>query len=264
MKRLTPEEIQLRLNHLYDGLVSIDASTYKNTAIKARFIHSEFGEWFSRPNDVLNGHCHRMVGNKNRKNTCMRKYGVSHISKSQAIRDRIKETVLSKYGVENPNQSKQIREKSKSTCLDRYGTDNPFGSKKIKEKIVRTNRIKYGVDYPSQNKEIALKQARKQCIKIIKYHWKTGEELICLGSYESKTVDYLNTNKIDFDWQPKVFTMSSGKTYRPDLYLVDDNRWIEIKGYMREKNKEKWDWFQSIMPNSELWNKTKLKEMGIL
>jgi hypothetical protein len=38
----------------------------------------------------------------------------------------------------------------------------------------------------------------------------------------------------------------------------------EIKGYFRKGAKEKWDWFQSTVPNSELWNKEILKEMGIL
>jgi hypothetical protein len=33
---------------------------------------------------------------------------------------------------------------------------------------------------------------------------------------------------------------------------------------MREDAKEKWEWFHSNYPNSELWNESKLKEMKIL
>ncbi len=77
-------------------------------------------------------------------------------------------------------------------------------------------------------------------------------------------VDYLNSNKIDFLWQPKTFKMPNGKTYRPDLFLVNENKWIEIKGYMRPKSKIKWDWFLTQHPNSELWNESRLREMGIL
>ena len=58
--------------------------------------------------------------------------------------------------------------------------------------------------------------------------------------------------------------MPNGKTYRPDLYLADSNLWIEIKGYMREGSKIKWEWFHSICPNSELWNKKFLKSMKII
>lgn len=100
-------------------------------------------------------------------------------------------------------------------------------------------------------------------------HWKTGEVLVAVASYEIAVIDFLNKNKINFEWQTKVFVTpfktKKGKlsTYRPDLYLVDDNKWVEIKGYMRGDALDKWTWFQSEYPNSELWNETKLKELGI-
>jgi len=58
--------------------------------------------------------------------------------------------------------------------------------------------------------------------------------------------------------------MSNGHRYYPDLYLFSTKKWVEIKGYFRKDAKEKWEWFQTIKPNSELWNEQKLKEMGIL
>lgn len=96
------------------------------------------------------------------------------------------------------------------------------------------------------------------------YHWKNNEELICQGSYEKRVVEYLNNNKINFRWQPKIFIMPDGRTYRPDLYLFSAKKWIEIKGYFWDDAQEKWEWFKSTRPNSELWNEVKLKEMGIL
>ena len=103
------------------------------------------------------------------------------------------------------------------------------------------------------------------------FHWKTGEELVWTASYERKVVDYLNKSMIEFLWQPKTFitpikTNKGDKfsTYRPDLYLSDQDLWIEIKGYMRPVSKEKWNWFHEAYPNSELWNKNKLIELGIL
>jgi hypothetical protein len=124
---------------------------------------------------------------------------------------------------------------------------------------------KYGVLYPCQNKDIALKCAKAQRQNITKQHWKTNELIDCCGSYECKVVDYLNINKINYLWQPEVFKLSTERTYRPDFYLVNEDKWIEIKGYMRPQSKLKWEEFHNIIkPNSELWNKTKLKEMGIL
>lgn len=123
---------------------------------------------------------------------------------------------------------------------------------------------KYGSPWPSQNLEIALKIARSSNRSQTLYHWLTNEELICTASYEIKTVQYLNDNKINFKWQPEVFPLSTGRTYRPDLHLTDEDKWIEIKGYMRQLSLEKWNEFQIIKPNSELWDTKKLQKMGII
>lgn len=77
-------------------------------------------------------------------------------------------------------------------------------------------------------------------------------------------VEYLNINKINFRWQPRSFIMPNGKKYYPDLYLFSTKKWIEIKGYMREHNKVKWEWFHKEKSNSELWDKGKLEKMGII
>jgi len=58
--------------------------------------------------------------------------------------------------------------------------------------------------------------------------------------------------------------MPDGRTYRLDLYLIDEDKYVEIKGYFRKDAQEKWDWFHKTHTNSELWNKKKLKELKIL
>ncbi len=134
-----------------------------------------------------------------------------------------------------------------------------------KEKTKSTFLKHFGVDHPCKDKNIALKIAKSSRKAITKYHWQTGEELICIAGWEPKVVDYLNINKINYLWQPEVFKLSTGKTYRPDFYLVNEDKWIEIKGYMRPQSRPKWEEFHNIIkPNSELWDKVKLKEMKIL
>lgn len=122
---------------------------------------------------------------------------------------------------------------------------------------------KYGVKYASQNKEIAIKTAKSSNNSQILHHWLTNEELVCIASYEINTVKYLNENQINFKWQPEVFQLSKN-TYLPDLYLIDEDKWIEIKGYFRKDALDKWNEFQLIKPNSELWNQKTLKQMGII
>lgn len=124
--------------------------------------------------------------------------------------------------------------------------------------------VKYGVKNASQNKEIMLKQARSSNKSIVLVHWKTGEEIVCIAGYEKAVVEYWNFNKINYEWQPMTFICSTGKRYFVDAYLPDNNLYIEIKGFFRKDALEKWQEFQLAYPNSELWDKAKLKELGIM
>lgn len=151
-----------------------------------------------------------------------------------------------------------------NTCLLKYGVKVSTQCEKVKNKFIETSINKYGFPNPNQNKNIALKVAKKVNNPSIFFHWQTNEELVCQGSYEAKVVDYLNKNKINYRWQPEVFQLSTGKTYRPDLYLVDSDTWVEIKGWMRPDAKEKWDEFKTIKPNSELWDKALLRSRKII
>jgi len=54
---IPPEEVQRRISELHSS-VTLDFSTYKTSITKARFIDSEYGEWWALPNSVLMGHGH--------------------------------------------------------------------------------------------------------------------------------------------------------------------------------------------------------------
>ena len=199
-----------------------------------------------------------------REKTCMKRYGVKNVTQCPVIRAKMKDTLFNNYGVIVPAKNKVILNKMKVTNITKYGVDNPSKNKVIIDKIINTNIAKYGVKSTMQYPEIATKNARAQSKSKILKHWKTNEELICIGSYERAVVKYLNKNKINFKWQSKTFNMPDGRTYRPDIYLYSTKKWIEIKGYFRNDALEKWEWFRSVKPNSELWNKKKLMEMKIL
>lgn len=134
----------------------------------------------------------------------------------------------------------------------------------IKKKAKQTSLKHYGVDHPQKSLEISLKSARGRNKSVKKTHWKTGKEIICVASYEALTVDYFNTNHIDYIWHGKSFKMNDGRYYMPDCYLPEQNVWIEIKGHFWKDAEEKWNWFHGVQVNSELWNKDKLKSLGIL
>lgn len=123
---------------------------------------------------------------------------------------------------------------------------------------------KYGVSHCSQIKEIQDKIALSLNNSGIIKHWKNNNNCIWVGSYERKVLEKLNYEKVEYEWQPTIFQMPNGKTYRPDLFLIKENKWVEIKGYFRKDAQEKWGWFHKEYLNSELWDKPKLKTLGIL
>jgi hypothetical protein len=138
------------------------------------------------------------------------------------------------------NLNKLKSEKSKITSLKRYGSESPM-----------------------QTKEVQNKNALGNNRMIIKKHWLSGEPVLCIASYEGATVDYLNHNKIDYLWQPKVFKLSSGSTYRPDLYLIKEKKWVEIKGMMRKDAQTKIDMFRLEFGELEVWDGKYLRSLGL-
>jgi hypothetical protein len=259
--RRTPlSKVKQRLSEIHGESVKIVENTYMGTKQKATFVHEKYGSWEATVGHLLwTGSNHMMAAADNLKLT------------QQEVEEKLKtvhgDSMLIVW-------STFVNSKTKATFIHKkYGefsaTPNfvfngggpAVGSL---DKLRTTNMKRYGVEHSSQNREIALKTAKSSNKTTILFHWKTGEELVCQASYEPKVVNYLNFNKINYLWQPTVFKMSNGKTYRPDFYNEDDSKWVEIKGYFRKDALDKWNWFISEYPNSELWDEKKLKSLGIL
>lgn len=225
---LSLEEVKSRLYDIHGDLVIIDESTFTKGTVKAKFIDKEYGEWWQKPSAILaSGYRHTKAKYQN-----MLRY--SHPD-----------------GYINPMQDPINKEKARVTMLR-----------------------KYGVEHNAQNREFAIKTAKSLNNSGTLFHWKTSEELVFVASYEKATIEFLNKNQIDFKWQPEVFKVplnicttlkGNQTTYRPDLFLIKENKYIEIKGYFREEQARlKWEWFHRTYPNSELWMKNELMNKGIL
>lgn len=230
--KLTLEEVQKMLSNKYGDLVTIKPATYAGTRSRSVFVDKEFGEWEAIVTNVL------------------------HCGRSHPERGKIK-----KKEAQEKTDWASARVKAKITNLQKYGFGCAFEDKERMRKIMLE---KYGVEHCNQNLKIALKAAKNSNNIHILAHWKGGAELICKGSYEKRVVEHLNKNKVNYQWQPEFFSMPDGRKYLPDMFLVDDNLWVEIKGYFRKDAKEKWDWFHKEHPNSELWDERKLRSMKII
>jgi len=134
----------------------------------------------------------------------------------------------------------------------------------------KTCQTKYGANNPMQNLQFATKNVKSSNKSTILYHWKTNDELVCKGTYEIAVINYLNENLIDYTWQniiiiPYDVPDIGGLVYLNDLYLLEQDKYIEVKGWLDRNpvTKAKWLWFHATHPNSELWDKAKLKSLGL-
>lgn len=91
-----------------------------------------------------------------------------------------------------------------------------------------------------------------------------GKEINLRSSYELFFYNYLRKNKIHFEYEPETFELYNRATYRPDFYLVNENKYVEIKGLLRERDATNIKDFKEKYPDKhlEVLTKPNLIEMG--
>lgn len=246
-KRVSLDEIKRRLKAVHGDVVSIIDATYTAQDKKATFIDVEYGTWTAQVKGVCNGRRHSAYKDVN--------WHLVHRVTLAEVQERL--LVVHKGNV-------TIKPETWSaTHIHATFIDQEFGE---------WASMPYSVLAGSSHPVSAMRnRARNSKRTVGRVHWKTGETLCCTGSYEVAFVDWCNVRRIDFDWQVP-FIMPNGKhRYYVDAYIKDGefvDTWIEIKGtWMRkgaEVSKAKWEWFHSAYPNSQIWFRERLLELGIL
>lgn len=170
-------------------------------------------------------------------------------NKNPTSNQKRRETWLKKYGVNNPAKTEYVKNKMKYTNTKKYGHENYFGSKigielvkaewaNIEKKKSRLTNIKnafinkYGC-HISQVPEI---QKRQQKFRTRKYTLPSGKQVNIQG-YENRALDELlqyyseNDLKIGSFETPKIKYEYNGqiKVYFPDIYIISENKIIEVK-----------------------------------
>jgi hypothetical protein len=157
-KKLTPEQIQERL----PPELTLDASTYKNTGTKARFIDAEHGEFWIKPNKIfVRGTGHPARTQEKTRATFMLNHGVDHPMKTAAMRQRVEATNIRKYGHKSATGNAAVQQKTKQTCLQKLGVDHPSKTPEFQNKRKETCLRELGVEHPSQSEEFKLKKKQK-------------------------------------------------------------------------------------------------------
>lgn len=131
------------------------------------------------------------------KKTCLDKYGVDNPSKSNVIKEKIKnkvykngvwyvetdeykqkskETNLKKYGVDSFSKLNEYHEKVKKTSIERYGVDSYNKTNESKENIKENNLLKYGTEWYLSTNEFKEKSKQTNLKKRgVTSHTKTEE-----------------------------------------------------------------------------------------
>lgn len=209
------------------------------------------------------------------KQTSLERYGVEHPMKSQVFIEHMRECWTKIYGVDHPRKAEPVKRKIQTKIIDtnqaRYGVDWPLQSPVVREKAQETMNDRYGVSFMQQTPGFTNRAHYGDTHQL--FHWKTGTSLFCRALYEVAVVNWLNAFHIDFDWQIRHKTPFKTERGNDSYYFVDlfikegifANTWIEIKGYWHSQMSfKKWEWFNSVFPNSQVWDRKRLEELGVL
>jgi hypothetical protein len=89
------------------------------------------------------------------------------------------------------------------------------------------------------------------------------------SSWEAKVAKHLDDQSIVWKYEETCYMLEGNKSYRPDFFIYENGlfvKLIEVKGYFRKENREKFDMFKQLYSDItiELWDKKVLQELKLL
>jgi hypothetical protein len=147
-------------------------------------------------------------------------------------------------GTNNPN----YKENSYFKCID-CGIDLKYQTKRCLKCFKKFNR---GIHHHNFG-------------KITKPHFVRYKNTMMRSSWEVAYAKYLDRQSIKWQYETKVFDLGE-TTYRPDFYLPELNKYVEIKGYKSEIFKNKFKEFRKRYNNVniDILEKKDLEKLKII
>lgn len=93
-----------------------------------------------------------------RKQTCIKKYGVSSFTKTDEYLQKTKKTNIKKYGKEFYLQTDDCRKKTTNTMMEKYGVEHHMKSKEFMNFFIENNLELFGVDNISKLDSVKAKK----------------------------------------------------------------------------------------------------------
>jgi hypothetical protein len=140
-------------------------------------------------------------------------------------REKCKETCIDRYGVDNVSKSDIVKKKKIETYNENWGFDNVFQSKDIKIKSEKTMLKKYGVTNALQNPDLFTKS------QMTGFQIKKHNLGYYRGTYELDFLNYCENNGIEIEKGPsiKYFFDYKERIYHSDFFIKSKNLICEIK-----------------------------------
>lgn len=161
--------------------------------------------------------------------TFMARYGVTNPSKSDIIKDRIRNTFTERYGegVTNSMHVPEFVQAIKDTNMDRYGTETPQTLAWVQEKYKKTSLERYGYERPQQHTTVQEK-TRATCMARLgvpypQQHPKVREKSVdvCMEKYGVANVSQV----------PEVHDKIMKSVRRRKEYTMPSGRRVVLQGY---------------------------------
>ena len=89
---------------------------------------------------------------------------------------------------------------------------------------------------------------------------KNGKFIRMRSGYEVMYALILEKENIEWEYEPKRFKLCDGLRYTPDFYLPEKDIWVDVKGQITEKHKNKHKLFKKLGYNLHLALIDELKE----
>ena len=167
--------------------------------------------------------------------------------KSRAVIKQRTADGLHPRGYLGKKHSKETREKL-SKCSQKGWEMMKNDRQKFKKwkRDQRQTRIKNNTLNPIKTKENCYSRARGGKRKDLNNQY-------FRSAWEANIARYYNFIGVKWEYEPKTFVFENIKrgsvSYTPDFYLPDEDKWIEVKGWMDQKSKTKLNRFKKYYPD---------------
>jgi len=166
---------------------------------------------------------------KQKTETLLNNFGVTHQMQSDTIKDKIKKTNIERYGVDNVLKSDAIKDKIKKTNIKRYGTVTPLHENNIiKDKVIKTNIERYGTAHAIQSVSVNEKKKRTN---ISRY----GTEHYCSTVEFKNKVNITNNKKYNSNWYISSDTFKDLMVSKYNSILNENNLSIHDDYTVKDK-----------------------------